>query len=151
MAAGLSPEQFAALKKRGGASLGPDLTAPWDRAGFFGRITFDYVRPLLRLGAKRPLQEADLQPIAVRDRPANTVRRIEAAWAGGEDGREGDADGLADGRQVQLIAAAFKQLHPQFILQGRQHGTDGGAAAVQLPGCRGHAAVAHNREEGLDL
>src|SRR5690554_1731910 len=60
-------------------------------------------------------------------------------------------DGLADGGQVQLVTTAFEQLHAQLIFQRGQHGADRGAAAVQLPGSGGYAAVAHHGKEGFDV
>ena len=42
--------------------------SPWDTAGVWSRISYAYVLPLLRLGWKRPIQEADLPPLRDVDR-----------------------------------------------------------------------------------
>src|SRR5690554_3531236 len=60
-------------------------------------------------------------------------------------------NGLADGGQMQLVTAAFKQLNSQFILQRGQHGTHCGSAAVQLPGGCGNAAVPDHGQKDFYL
>lgn len=54
--------------------------APFDSSGIVGKLTFDYVRPLLRKGSAKPLQEADLEPIANRDNVAANIRKVTLAW-----------------------------------------------------------------------
>ena len=59
-----------------------DLTAsPFDEASLWSRISFGYGRPLLRLGSRRPLQEADLPALAKRDNVVTAISNLEAAWA----------------------------------------------------------------------
>ena len=63
--------------------LGPngDGRAPFDKSSFFGKMAFDYVRPLLRLGAARPLLEADLPALAARDDIGLAVVKVSDEWA----------------------------------------------------------------------
>lgn len=55
-------------------------SSPVDHAGIFSRITFDYVRPLLRKGALAPLQERDLPPLSSVDDVKNNIDKVEKAW-----------------------------------------------------------------------
>ena len=61
----------------------PAAPSPWDSAGACGhrRLLYTFVVPILRLGAKRPLQLTDLPPVPVRDRAPHRVQRIQRAWA----------------------------------------------------------------------
>ena len=72
------------MAKASGASVDPVLAdetvSPTDSAGPIGWLLFDYVRPLLRKGAKNPLMFADLPPTARRDRAALVTGLIEEAW-----------------------------------------------------------------------
>ncbi|KAJ8613372.1 hypothetical protein CTAYLR_002291 [Chrysophaeum taylorii] len=54
--------------------------SPFDDASIWSRFTFWYAVPLFRIGAQRPLVEADLPVIAGRDEIATIAHRIEASW-----------------------------------------------------------------------
>ncbi|KAJ1449532.1 P-loop containing nucleoside triphosphate hydrolase protein [Pelagophyceae sp. CCMP2097] len=59
----------------------PEAASPFDTAGFVSKWSFLYALPLFRLGARRPLQQADLPPVAARDTPERVSRLVEEAWA----------------------------------------------------------------------
>ncbi|KAK3267686.1 hypothetical protein CYMTET_23772 [Cymbomonas tetramitiformis] len=67
--------------------------SPWDSAGPIARLTFDYVRPLLAKGVRKPLELVHLPPVPLRDTAARQTAKIEAAWLR-EQGRAA-ADRLA--------------------------------------------------------
>lgn len=56
------------------------ICAPYDLANTWSRWTFGYVRPLLRIGWRRPLQAGDLPPVGTRDKPENVARALAVEW-----------------------------------------------------------------------
>jgi hypothetical protein len=55
--------------------------SPYDNAGVLSSLTFNYVRPLLRKGAKTPIVEEDLPPMATRDDVTFIVGKVERSWS----------------------------------------------------------------------
>jgi len=56
-----------------------ELRSPADAVGL-SSLTFGYGLPLMRMGAQRQLQAADLPPIRAPDRPEVVVQRMKDAW-----------------------------------------------------------------------
>ncbi|KAH8055898.1 ATPase [Aureococcus anophagefferens] len=80
--------------------------APNDAAGLLSTLTYDYVRPLLKLGLQRPLMLDDLPPVATRDGIAPITARIAAAWDREAEGR---------GSLIAALVAAFaRELREAF-------------------------------------
>ena len=55
--------------------------SPYDTASYLAHITFDYVRPLLRLGATKPLMHGDLPPSPARDQADVVVDKVQVSLA----------------------------------------------------------------------
>lgn len=54
--------------------------SPFDVAGPGSLLSFDYARPMLAKGAKRPLEYGDLEPLAQRDNVRLNISRVQRAW-----------------------------------------------------------------------
>lgn len=77
---GLNGDELAreiALEKTVGAAKGK---SPEERAGFFSKLTFSWMNPLLELGVQRPLEEKDLYMLANSDTAKTLGNALEGNW-----------------------------------------------------------------------
>lgn len=56
------------------------MKSPEERAGFFSKLTFGWLNPLLELGVSRPLQEEDLYPLARYDTSNKLGDDLDGHW-----------------------------------------------------------------------
>ena len=76
-----SPEKLVSQTARFEEAVDAVPPSPWDEAGTWSRLSFSFVRPLLRASKERELDAASLPSVPARDRVPEIAKRIELAWS----------------------------------------------------------------------
>lgn len=90
--------------------IADDTPSPWDTARI-GRLCYSFIIPILRKGARTPLQLKDLPPTPRRDRAPKRVAMIQRSWANEL------AQAARGGRKPSLLYAII-DAHKYDLLRG---------------------------------
>eukprot|EP01116_Phalansterium_solitarium_P010898 TRINITY_DN263_c0_g2_i2.p1 TRINITY_DN263_c0_g2~~TRINITY_DN263_c0_g2_i2.p1 ORF type:complete len:1470 (+),score=645.31 TRINITY_DN263_c0_g2_i2:96-4505(+) len=90
-------------------AIDPKLTNPEKNAGFYSKLVFSWLNPLLALGFKRPLETSDLWELPADLTAKNTGDRFMQAW---------EQERLLHGEQASLVRTLRVSFGKLFLLAG---------------------------------